>query len=690
MSVKISALTAISSVDDADLLAIVDSSETETKKVTIAQLAAAIGGTSLPDWWTDEGAGQLRLNSAVMSGGPLLTFVSGAKTITRSNGSWLLDGFAVGQTINIRNCTDDADDLPKNNGTYTITVLTSTVMTVAEAIATSMDDNGSTFIEGGPFLDVGGEDAGAVPEYGAIRVREPGYNYTDSTLVSAINGSGDTYPVLSFSKFGTLGIGGSTAQSNQADGNVIMPDTIGLWANDIRMYAPDGRSYRDDRGAFTTYQSDLGYRVETTDATPTSVGVTIAVTGAAPATIIVRAVSFGGERACWVATNGRIVHQEKSAGASTWSYDATTGMGTGQAATQIVWTVYTNEPVFACRLREIDGVVSILHPGGGVITVPNSTFTIPTSGGGGTPTGTGLYTATSGVMDAAALAASTSGNLLQSNGTTWASTAPSFNASVITAGTLAVARGGTGITSLATGMATWLGSGTSADLRSALTDETGTGACVFATAPTVTALASDYVALGGGTPHTTALLRVPYSTSQVIIGAKNSAAGDYGIIEKQSATDLVIGHQGAWDTAIRGFTTTVWGQGSVSLYGGGSNTICFTADGTTNRACLPLAGFANGSVPFRFKQAAITQSSTATTTLTAAQYECPSLMFTGTPGGTFDVVAPDSVGATYFVRNDSGSTMNFKKSGGTAVAIVSTGAAVVIHNGTDYKLIAIN
>ena len=52
-------------------------------------------------------------------------------------------------------------------------------------------------------------------------------------------------------------------------------------------------------------------------------------------------------------------------------------------------------------------------------------------------------------------------------------------------GTLPVANGGTGITSLGTGVATFLGTPSSANLRSALTDETGTGSAVFATSPTI-------------------------------------------------------------------------------------------------------------------------------------------------------------------------------------------------------------
>jgi hypothetical protein len=52
-------------------------------------------------------------------------------------------------------------------------------------------------------------------------------------------------------------------------------------------------------------------------------------------------------------------------------------------------------------------------------------------------------------------------------------------------GTLPVANGGTGITSLGTGVATFLGTPSSANLLAALTDETGTGPNVFATSPTL-------------------------------------------------------------------------------------------------------------------------------------------------------------------------------------------------------------
>jgi hypothetical protein len=50
---------------------------------------------------------------------------------------------------------------------------------------------------------------------------------------------------------------------------------------------------------------------------------------------------------------------------------------------------------------------------------------------------------------------------------------------------LPVASGGTGITSFGTGVATFLGTPSSANLAAAVTDETGTGALVFANTPTL-------------------------------------------------------------------------------------------------------------------------------------------------------------------------------------------------------------
>lgn len=53
---------------------------------------------------------------------------------------------------------------------------------------------------------------------------------------------------------------------------------------------------------------------------------------------------------------------------------------------------------------------------------------------------------------------------------------------------LGASSGGTGLTALGTGVATFLGTPSSANLIAAVTDETGTGALVFGTAPTISNL----------------------------------------------------------------------------------------------------------------------------------------------------------------------------------------------------------
>jgi hypothetical protein len=76
-----------------------------------------------------------------------------------------------------------------------------------------------------------------------------------------------------------------------------------------------------------------------------------------------------------------------------------------------------------------------------------------------------------------------------SGGTTGLTTSggPITGSGTITfAGTLAVANGGTGVTSFGAGVATWLGTPSSANLATALTDETGTGVAVFNTSPALT------------------------------------------------------------------------------------------------------------------------------------------------------------------------------------------------------------
>jgi len=112
---------------------------------------------------------------------------------------------------------------------------------------------------------------------------------------------------------------------------------------------------------------------------------------------------------------------------------------------------------------------------------------VATSGGTGQSSyavGDLVYASTTTALSK--LADVATGNALISGGV---GAAPSYGKIGLTthvSGTLPVANGGTGITSLGAGVATFLGTPSSANLRTALTDETGTGVAVFGTSPAIT------------------------------------------------------------------------------------------------------------------------------------------------------------------------------------------------------------
>lgn len=74
------------------------------------------------------------------------------------------------------------------------------------------------------------------------------------------------------------------------------------------------------------------------------------------------------------------------------------------------------------------------------------------------------------------------------------------------------ASGGTGITSLGSGVATWLGTPSSANLAAAVTDETGTGSLVFANSPTL-------VTPNLGTPSTLVGTNITGTASGLVAGS---------------------------------------------------------------------------------------------------------------------------------------------------------------------------
>jgi hypothetical protein len=118
-------------------------------------------------------------------------------------------------------------------------------------------------------------------------------------------------------------------------------------------------------------------------------------------------------------------------------------------------------------LTVVGGVPAWATPAGGGVT------TISFGSTGLTPS-----TATSGAVSVA-------GTLAIANGGTGSTSTTYCSLTSNVTGTLPVANGGTGITSLGTGVATFLGTPSSANLAAAVTGETGSGALVFATSPTL-------------------------------------------------------------------------------------------------------------------------------------------------------------------------------------------------------------
>jgi len=121
---------------------------------------------------------------------------------------------------------------------------------------------------------------------------------------------------------------------------------------------------------------------------------------------------------------------------------------------------------------------------------------------------------------------------------------PSDTASMLTnywrsgrfSGTLPVANGGTGITSLGTGVATFLGTPSSANLALAVTNETGSGNLVFATQPVFT----NTIGIGGATAST--------SGSGITFPATQSASTNVNTLDDYE--------EGTWTPIIDGFTTS--------------------------------------------------------------------------------------------------------------------------------------
>lgn len=138
-------------------------------------------------------------------------------------------------------------------------------------------------------------------------------------------------------------------------------------------------------------------------------------------------------------------------------------------------------------------IITIKQGSGATVNIPNGSKALVYTDGAGAgaavfdanPTETGgTVTSVSGTGTVNGL--TLTGTVTSSGNLTLGGTLASVDLTSAVTGTLPVGNGGTGITSFGSGVGTWLGTPSSANLASAVTDETGSGALVFGTSPSLT------------------------------------------------------------------------------------------------------------------------------------------------------------------------------------------------------------
>jgi hypothetical protein len=178
---------------------------------------------------------------------------------------------------------------------------------------------------------------------------------------------------------------------------------------------------------------------------------------------------------------------------------------------------------------------------------------------------------------------STAGVSSISFGSTGLTPSTATSGAVTVAGTLAAANGGTGLTSLGTGVATWLGTPTSANLISAVTDETGSGVLVFNNAPALTnPTVTNYVETPYSANSSTAItLALTNGTFQIITLTGNATITMPTAVSGKSF--ILLLRQDATGSRTVTWSTVKWPNGNaptITTTASKQDILSFVSDGT--------------------------------------------------------------------------------------------------------------
>lgn len=264
------------------------------------------------------------------------------------------------------------------------------------------------------------------------------------------------------------------------------------------------------------------------------------------------------------------------------------------------------------------------------------------------------------------------------------------------AGTLTNATGlpiSTGVSGLGTGIATFLATPTSANLAAALTNETGSGAAVFATSPTLVTPALGTPASGVLT-NATGLPEAGLSFTDVT--TSNATTSQHGLLLKLGGgTTNFLRADGTWAAPSGSGTVTVVSSGTLTstaiVTGGGSQTLQ-TPSATSTLDSSGNAAFAGAVTGTSFSTPSgsaagylqITQGTAPSVGTTAINFAAPASVT------SYNIILPAAVGSTGILHNTTASTTSTWSFSAVALSSDVSGQLPLANGGTNANLTASN